>query len=169
VLLFVTFGGFFFSGVPSGVAGEIEVGAPIDVGSGVTIKPAEGWVLEAHNTNPPGVRLVGSGNGFLDASIHPSGTSPEEVVQTYVSEYLESQSTQLSVGEIETLSVPGGPAAVVSYVGVFRGVDVTLEGEIIGILGPSGTSVVVDAWSQETLYASVREQVRAMAASVRIP
>jgi hypothetical protein len=169
VLLFVTFGGFFFSGVPSGVAGEVEVGAPIDVASGVTIQPADGWGVESTNSNPPGVRLHGSGNGFLDASIHSSGTSPEEVVQSYVTEYLESQSTQLSVGEVEPLSLPAGPAAVVSYVGVFKGVDVTLEGEVIGILGPSETSVVVDAWSQEALYASVREQVRAMAASVRIP
>ena len=169
VLLFVTFGGFFFSGVPSGVAGEVEVGAPVDVGSGATIQPAQGWTVEGHNTNPVGVRLTGGGNGFLDASIHASPASPEDLVRTYVSDYLEAQATQLSVGAIETLSVPAGPAAVVSYVGVFRGVDVTLEGEVIGILGPSGTSVVVDAWSQEGLYASVREQVRAMAASVRIP
>ena len=169
VILFVTFGGFFFSGVPSGVAGEVEVGTPIEVASGVTIQPAEGWVLEGRNTNPPGVRLHGSGSGFLDASIHASGGSAEEVVQMYVSEYLESQSSQLSVGAIETLSLPAGPAAVVSYVGVFQGVDVTLEGEVIGILGPAGTSVVVDAWSQEGLYGSVREQVRAMADSVRIP
>ena len=169
VLLFVTFGGFFFSGVPSGVAGEVEVGAPVEIGSGATIQPAKGWIVEGHNANPAGVRLHGSGNGFLDASIHASSVTAEEVVQLYVSEYLESQSTQLSVGTVETLEVPGGPAAVVSYVGVFRGVDVTLEGEVIGILGPSGSSVVVDAWSQEALYGSIREQVRAMAASVRIP
>jgi hypothetical protein len=166
VILFVTFGGYFFSGVPSGVAGEVEVGAPVEVGSGVTIQPAEGWSVEGRNTNPPGVRFTGGGNGFMDASIHASAGTAEEVVELYVSEYLETQSTQLSVGTVETLSVPGGPAAVVSYVGVFRGVDVTLEGEVIGILGPSDTSAVVDAWSQEALYASVREQVRAMADSV---
>jgi hypothetical protein len=167
-MLFVTFGGFFFTGVPSGVAGEVEVGAPVEVGAGVTIQPAEGWTVEEHFVSPPRVRLVDGAVGFLDASIQPSGASPEEVVQAYVS-FLETQSSQLSVGTIEPLSVPGGPAAVVSYVGVFQMVEVPLEGEVIGILGPSGTSVIVDAWSQEGLYGSVREQARAMAASVRIP
>ena len=166
MLLFVTFGGFFFSGVPSGVAGEVEVGSPVEVGSGVTIQPADGWTVEGHNANPPGVRLAGTGVGFLDASIHAGAATPDELARGYVTEYLESQATQLSVGDVEPLSIPSGPAAVASYVGVFRGVDVTLEGEVIAILTPSGTAVVVDAWSQEGLYASVREQVLAMAGSV---
>ena len=168
VILFVTFGGFFFSGIPTGVAGEVEIGTAVEVSAGVTIQPAEGWAVLERNISPPGVRLNG-GNGFLDASVHTSPTSPEELVQLYVSEYLESQASQLSVGNIELLTSSAGPAAVVSYVGVFQGVDVPLEGEVIGILGPSGTAVVVDAWSQEGLYATVRDQVRAMADSVRIP
>lgn len=171
VMLFVTFGGFLFSGVPSGYAGEVEVGSPIEVSGGVTIQPAAGWVEERPLVSPPGVRLVGgsAGNGFLDASIHPGQPSPGEVVQAYVAEYLEPQSTQLSVGDVQPVALPGGQAAVVSYVGVFQGVDVTLEGEVIGILGASGTAVVIDAWSQENLYAAVQDQVVAMASSVTIP
>ncbi len=168
VILFVTFGGFLFSGIPTGVAGEVEVGTPVDVSAGVTIQPAEGWSVLERNISPPGVRLHG-GNGFLDASIHTAPASPEELVQLYVSEYLESQASQLSIGGIEPLPLRSGPAAVVSYVGVFQGVDVPLEGEVIGILGPSDTAAVVDAWSQEGLYATVRDQVRAMAHSVVIP
>jgi len=168
VILFVTFGGFFFSGIPSGVAGEVEVGTAVEVSAGVTIQPAEGWAVLERNTNPPGVRLRG-GNGFLDASAHTAPATPEELVQLYVSEYLEGQSSQLSVGTIEPLSLTAGPAAVVTYVGVFQDVDVPLEGEVIGVLGPSGTAAVVDAWSQEGLYPTVRDQVRAMAASLVIP
>ena len=170
VMLFVTFGGFLFSGVPSGYAGDVEVGAPIEVSGGVTIQPADGWLQEERLVSPPGVRLVEvGGNGFLDVGIHPGAGSAEGVVQEYVSGYLEPQASQLSVGTTEPLSVPGGSAAVVSYVGVFQGADVTLEGEVIGILGASGTAVVLDAWSQEGLYATVRDQVATMASSVTIP
>ena len=171
VMLFVTFGGFLFSGVPAGYAGDVQTGAPIEVSAGVLIQPADGWVLEERIESPPGVRLIGgdAGNGFLDASIHPGSASARDVVQGYVTEYLEPQASQISVGSIEPLSLPGGSAAVVSYVGVFQGVDVTLEGEVIGILGSSGAAVVLDAWSQEGLYGAVQDQVAAMAGSVTFP
>ena len=175
VMLFVTFGGFLFSGVPSGYAGDSPAGEPIEISGSVTIRPAAGWVELQRLESPPGVRLVGGneGNGFLDASVHPPAASAEEAVLRYVAEYLELQATQLSVGTVETMSVPGGSAAVVSYVGVFhladQGVEGTLEGEVIAILGASETAVVVDAWSQEGLYATVQDQVAEMAASVTIP
>ena len=171
VMLFVTFGGFLFSGVPSGYADSAPPGEPIEISGGVTIRPAAGWVELEVLESPPGVRLVGGneGNGFLDASIHPPAASAEEAVLRYVAEYLELQATQLSVGIVEPMPVQGGSAAVVSYVGVFQGVEGTLEGEVIGILGSPETTVVVDAWSQEGLYATVQDQVAEMAESVTIP
>ena len=171
VMLFVTFGGFLFSGVPSGYADDTPAGEPVEVSGGVTIRPAAGWVVHEALESPPGVRIVGGddGNGFLDASIHPPAATAEEVVLRYVAEYLELQATQLSVGTVEPMSVPGGSAAVVSYVGVFEGVEGKLEGEVIGIPGTSGTAVILDAWSQEGLYATVQDQVHEMARSVTIP
>jgi hypothetical protein len=170
VIGFVTFGGFFFSGVPSGssLAGEVEVGQPVDVAFGVTIQPAAGWEVTDEVGDPPGVILSG-GNGLLLVGVPGGAGTPEELVDLYVSGYLEPQASQLSVGGAETVSLPAGPAAVASYVGVFEGVDVPIEGEVFGIIGATGTAVVLDGWAPEGSYAIVRDQVAAMAGTVAIP
>lgn len=170
VILFVTFGGFLFGGVPEGSAlgGEVEVGAPVDVAGGVTIRPATGWEVAEQGTDPPGV-LLGGGGGWLLAGV-PEGTgTPEELVEFYVTTYLEPQASQLSVGTAEPLSHPAGSALVASYFGAFEGVGVPLEGEVIAIVAPSGVGVVLDGWAQQGTYGAVSDQVAAMAASLRIP
>jgi hypothetical protein len=167
VLLFVTLGGFLFGGVPSGstITGDVQVGQPIEVAGGVSIKPAAGWVVEDQSLDPPGVILT-NGSGLLLAGLLGGTTSPDKVVEAYVSGYLQPQASQLSVGTLEPYSVPAGPAVAASYVGVFEGVDVPIEGEVIGIISPSGTAVVLDGWAPEGAYPVVRDQVAAMAASV---
>jgi hypothetical protein len=170
VIFFVTLGGFLFSGLPSGssLAGEVEVGEPVDVGNFVTIQPAAGWEVTDEVADPQGVILSG-GNGLLLVGVPGGVGSPQEMVELYVSGYLEPQSSQLSVGGSEPLALPAGPAAIASYVGVFEGVDVPIEGEVIGIIGDSGTAVVLDGWAPEGTYAIVRDQVAAMAETVTIP
>jgi hypothetical protein len=170
VIAFVTLGGFMFSGGPSGssLAGTVEVGQPIEVEGGVTIQPAAGWEITDEVGDPPGVILSG-GNGLLLVGVPGGAGSPQELVELYVSGYLEPQSSQLSVGGSEPLPLPAGPAAVASYVGVFEGVDVPIEGEVIGIIGASGTAVVLDGWAPEGTYGTVRDQVAAMAEAVAIP
>jgi hypothetical protein len=170
VMAFVTFGGYLFSGAPADqvFSEDVEVGTAVQVAQGVTIQPAEGWVVTDEIGDPPGVVLEG-GNGLLLAGV-PGGTgSPEELVDYYVSGYLEPQASQLSTGTTEPVTLPSGTAAVISYVGVFEGVDVPIEGEVIAIIGPSGIGVVLDGWSQQGTYGAVRDQVRAMAESVVIP
>ncbi len=169
VLLFVTLGGFLFSGDAAEVTGDVEAGAtPIEVSGGVSIRPAAGWVEDERVIDPRGVILT-SGNGLLLAGVLGGAGSPEEIVEHYVSGYLDPQASQLSTGTVERVSLPAGPAVVSSYVGVFEGVDVPIEGEVIGILSPSGTAVVLDGWAPEGLYATVGDEVAAMAASVVAP
>lgn len=172
VILFVTFGGFLFSGIPEGSAlgGEVEVGNPVEIAGRVTIRPAGGWEVASANEDPlpPGVQLTGGG-GWLLAAV-PVGTgTPEELVEFYVSTYLEPQASQLSVGSAEPLTHSAGSALTASYVGAFEGVGVPLEGEVIAIVAPSGVGVVLDGWAQQGTYGAVSDQVAAMAASVVIP
>lgn len=170
VMIFVTFGGFLFSGETANpvFSEDVEVGTAVPVAQGVTIQPAEGWVVTDEVGDPPGIVLEG-GNGLLLAGVPGGASSPDELVAFYVSGYLEPQASQLSTGTTEPVAMPAGTGAVVSYVGVFEGVDVPIEGEVIAIIGPSGTGVVLDGWSQQGTYGAVRDQVRAMAESVVIP
>ena len=173
VMAFVTVGGFFFSGSPTqtafpGGAGEVETGPSIEVSQGVTIEPAEGWTSAGAVGDPPGVVLEG-GNGRLLVGV-PGGTgTAEELVSFYATNYLEPQASQLSVGELETRSFPAGISVSAAYVGVFEGVDVAIEGEIIAIIAPSGTGVVLDGWAPQGTYGPVADQVAAMAGSVVVP
>jgi hypothetical protein len=170
VMGFVTFGGFLFSGAPADpvFSEDVEVGTAVEVSRGVTIQPAEGWQVTDQVDDPPGIILEGGG-GLLLVGVPGGSGSPEELVDYYVSGYLEPQASQLSKGTVEPLTIPAGTGAAVSYLGVFEGVEIPIEGEVIGIVGPSGTAVVLDGWSQQGTYGAVRDQVRAMAGSVGIP
>lgn len=170
VMAFVTLGGFLFSGSPAGTAfaGDVEVGSAVEVAHGVTIQPAAGWQIAEPVVSPQGVVLEG-GNGRLLVGVPGGIGSPEELVAYYASNFLEPQASQLSVGEVEPLSLPAGPAAVARYVGLFEGVATPIEGEVIGIVSPSGTAVVLDGWASQGNYGPVHDQVVAMAASVVIP
>jgi hypothetical protein len=170
VIVFVTLGGFLFSGGAATpvFAGDVEVGTPVEVAQGVTIQPARGWEVTDQVDDPPGVVLAG-GSGRLLAGV-PGGTgSPEELLNFYVSGYLEPQASQLSVGDAEPVSLPAGTAVLASYAGVFEGVAVPLEGEVIAIVAPLGVGVVLDGWAQQGSYELVRDQVLAMAESVAVP
>lgn len=172
VMAFVTVGGFFFSGSPAQTAlpggGDVGTGPAIEVSQGVTIEPADGWVVAGPVGDPPGVVLEG-GNGRLLVGV-PGGTgSPEELVSFYATNYLEPQASQLSVGDIEPMSLPAGTAAVAPYVGVFEGVQVPIEGEVIAVISASGTAVAMDGWAPQGTYGAVHEQVLVMAGSLGIP
>lgn len=173
IILFVTFGGFLLAGEP-GLAGEeltrrgSDPGPPVTVSEGVVIRPAAGWSVADQITDPPFVRLVsGTGNMVVLVSLVASG--PEEQVQTYVDQVLEPQATQLSVSPIQPISIPSGnTAALVSYVGTFQGVSAPLEGEVVAIVGPSGTAVWFDGWAPEGQFVAARDDVRGMVAGAEV-
>jgi hypothetical protein len=169
-MLFVTLGGFLFSGSASDstLAGEVEVGGPVEVSGGVTIQPAAGWEQSETYADPPGI-LLGDGTGWLLVQV-PEGTgTPQELLNFYVANTLEPGASSLSVGNVEPYNAPAGEAITASYVGVFDGVAVPIEGQVIAIVAPSGTGVALDGWAAQGLYAGVREQVEAMVETVVIP
>jgi hypothetical protein len=174
VIGFVTFGGFFFSGSPTDTAfaGDVEVGSAVEVAQGVTIKPVTGWEVVGPIGDPAdilrGVVLQG-GSGRLLVGVPAGSGTPEELAAYYVTNYLEPQASQLSVGNPEPVSLPAGPAVSVSYVGAFEGAATPIEGEVIAIVSPTGTGVALDGWASQGAYGAVQEQVAAMAASVVSP
>jgi hypothetical protein len=172
IILFVTFGGFLLAGKP-GLAGEEitgggEPGPPVTVVEGVTIHPAPGWSLTDRLTEPQGVRLI-SGTGNLLVLVSPVGGGPEGQLLAYIEQVLEPEATQLSVTPVQPITIPSGNvAAVASYVGAFQGASSPLEGEVVAVVGASGTAVVFDGWAQEGQFGAARDDVRAMVAGAEV-
>ena len=168
VVLFVTLGGFLFGGgTTSAVAGEVELLSPIAVGN-VTIQPAEGWTVSEEASCPGGAILTGNG-GYLLVGL-PSGTgTPEDLVDFYVNQCLLADAAQLSTGGLEPVSMAAGEALRVPYVGVFGDNGTPIEGEVIAVVAPSGTPVVLDGWAAEGTYRGVQTEVHAMANSLQVP
>lgn len=173
IILFVAFGGFLLAGEP-GLAGEEltggegEPGQPIVVSEGVVIQPAAGWSVADRPTEPPGVRLV-SGTGNLLVLVSPVAGEPEAQIQAYVEQVLEPEATQLSVTPVQPITIPSGNAAVlVSYIGAFQGVSSPLEGEVVAVVGASGTAMLFDGWAQEGQFGAARDDVRSMVAGAEV-
>ena len=171
MIAFVTLGGFLFSGSGAETTfapDEVEVGNPVPVAGGVVISPAAGWEQSAPSDDPPGI-VISNGTGWLLAGVPSGSGTARELLNFYVVTYLEPTASQLSLGTVEPFATQTGEAVVASYVGVFEGVAVPIEGQVIAIVGTSGIGVAIDGWAAQGSYGTVRNQVEAMAASVVIP
>lgn len=171
VIAFVTLGGFLFSGSGAETTfapDEVEVGNPTPIAGGVVVSPAAGWEQAQPSDDPPGI-VLSNGTGWLLAGVPSGSGTPQELLNFYVVTYLEPTASQLSVGTVESFASPTGEAVVASYVGVFDGVAVPIEGQVIAIVGASGVGVALDGWAAQGSYGTVRDQVETMAATVVIP
>jgi hypothetical protein len=171
VLAFVVFGGFLFAGGP-GAAGEEptdggEPGGPVHVAAGVTLFPPSGWSVQERFQDPPGVRLV-AGAGNMLVLVKGGGGEPRALLDDYVTQILEPDSSQLSVSEAWPVSLPSEfPALRLAYLGVFEGVEAPLEGEVTVVVA-SGTAVAFDGWAPEGQYIAVRGDVRTMVETAEV-
>jgi hypothetical protein len=166
VMFFVTFGGFFFSGGTGGV-GETDLERRIHVGDGMSIRLAVGWELSERYENPDAV-LLSSAGGSLVARLPEVHGSPEELVDLYVEDYLEPESSRLTVGEPRPIELGKRQAVVARYSGIFEDVPAPVEGEIIAVVGSIGGHGVIDGWASEGAYAAVQPAIYAMARSVEV-
>jgi hypothetical protein len=172
VILFVALGGFLVAGDPRAAEQEITgdggvPGAPVFVGP-VSIRPAPGWTVAEQIPDPPQLRLT-SGASQLYVVIPPSQNSAEGQLQAYVDEVLAPQAGQLSVSPIRAVELPSGqPAALISYLGSFEGVQAPLEGEVLALVSPASTPVVFDGWAPEGLWVASRDDVRTMVGAAEV-
>jgi hypothetical protein len=171
VLAFVVFGGFLFAGEP-GTAGEEltdggEPGEPVQVAPEVTLFPPSGWSVQKRYQDPPGVRLI-AGAGNLLVLVQGGGGDPQALLDDYVSQILEPDSSQLSVSEARPVPLPSGlPALRLAYLGLFEGIEAPLEGEVTVVVA-SGNAVAFDGWAPEGQYPAVRRDVRTMVETAEV-
>lgn len=160
VILAVVLGGFVTAAALSEPAG-----APVTVGSVVTVRPLSGWATA--DTTPMGdlpfARLT-RGGGNLDVVVIDGyrGTA-DALAHDYVARVLEEELTRLSVsGALETVTLLDGSAAArFHYVGVNE-TGQSVEGEVTALVTPVGDGVVFDAWAPEGLLAFVDGDLHTM-------
>jgi hypothetical protein len=141
--------------------------APIEVAEGITITPAPGWQVVSRDEG--GLRL-GHGSAFMDVLPAPGGDDPRAILESYVSEVLEPDATQLSVGEPEPAEgVPAGlPGFRVGYLGRFVDVVAPLEGEVIALATDDGRGLVLDIWAGQGELRLLRDDLASMLGSLEV-
>jgi len=160
VVLVVVFGGF----VTAAALSE-QAGAPVTVGSSVTVQPLSGWVTA--DTTPVGdlpfARMT-RGGGNLDVVVVPGyGGAAGDLAHDYVDRVLQQELTRLSVSDaLETVTLLDGSVAQrFHYVGA-TDTGQSVEGEVTAVVTASGDGVVFDGWAPEGLLAFVDGDLHTM-------
>ena len=150
------------------VASEVPVsaGGVVEIGGGSTITPVAGWSASAHDSGN-GIRLE-KGIVVLDLFTETFGSSARELAEGYRDQVLAVDTTQFTATTIEPFtSALGTPGAAFRYQGVFTGVDVAIEGEVI-VLFDAGLGVVADAWTRQGDLDDAVDEIQAMAETIRV-
>lgn len=142
VMFVVVFGGYIVAGALSQPAG-----APVTVAGIVRVSPLSGWEVAERSAEPPSVRLT-RGSGNLDVVVFPFSGTPEELAADYVEQVLRPQADRLEVSQsVQVVGVGNRSGVRVAYIGVFRGVQFQIEGEVTAVVSSSGGGVVFDGWA----------------------
>lgn len=131
----------------AGALGQVR-GDTVTVSASVAVTPLPGWELAGRSGDPPGIRLT-SGNTSLDvATIAFTGTDLE-LIASYVDEVLEPGAEHFRVsGEVVPVRLASGlTGSRIAYVGLFGDVQASIEGEVTGVVSPSGVGVIFDGWA----------------------
>jgi hypothetical protein len=159
VILAVVSGGYLVAGALSEPAGP-----PVDVADSVRVSPLSGWELAGRFTDPPRARLT-RGSGNLDVAALPFDRADRDLLRLYVENALDANAEQLSVSDVEVARLESGlVGARISYVGVFNGVQGSIEGQVTAFVSPSGTGVVFDGWAPSGLLEYVLDDIETMIA-----
>jgi len=138
----VVFGGYVVAAALSQPAGP-----PITVAGIVRVSPLSGWEVAERSAEPPSVRLT-RGSGNLDVFVFPFTGTPVELATEYVEQVLRPQADRLEVSRRVQLVRVGSRSGVrVAYIGLFRGVQFQIEGQVTAVVSSSGGAVVFDGWA----------------------
>lgn len=151
VILFVVFGGYIAAGALSA-----ETGPPVVVGGAVGVRPLSGWEVAKQGTLAGGGEFaeLTRGTGSLDVVATSTPLAPDDLLRTYVEDFLKPDAEQLSVSEqIDTIRLGNGLEAVrASYVGTFGDRQAQIEGDVTALVSPTGQGVIFDGWGPAGLY-----------------
>ena len=164
VILVVVLGGLVAA------ASVIEPVTAVQVAPGVSITPAEGWGVAGTGQDPPQVRLT-RGSATLDAFVvDAAGSIPTDLLDRYVQEILDPDSSQLEVGEPREVELPSGRTVLaVGYVGVFDGVGSPIEGEVFALPTSDGRAVVFAGWAPQGGLAPAYDEILSMVDGTQMP
>ena len=157
VMVVVVFGGYVVAGALSQPAGP-----PVPVAGIVRVLPLSGWEVAERSAEPPSVRLT-RGSGNLDVMVFPFTGTPVELATEYVEQVLRPQADRLEVSRSVQLVRVGSRSGVrVAYIGLFRGVQFQIEGQVTAVVSASGRGVVFDGWAPAGLLQYVTGDLQTM-------
>lgn len=130
--------------VAGGLAGP--PGAAVDVGPAVRLHPAPGWETEVrHEAGDLHAVLLARGTVVLAVVAAPAGgVEAGDLLAAYEADLLSEGFAALTVGEPETATLGGLPAARAGYVGTTTG-GAAIEGFLLAVVSEAGQGVVFDA------------------------
>lgn len=144
----------------------VSAGGSVEIGNGATITPLAGWAASAHDGGD-GIRLE-KGIVAIDLFAETFGSSAVDLAESYRDQVLEADTTQFTATTIDTFTSSGGtPGAVFRYQGVFTGIDVPIEGEVV-VLFDTGLGVVADAWTRQGDLDDALGEIHAMDDSIEV-
>jgi hypothetical protein len=157
VLFVVVFGGYVVAGALSQPAGP-----PVTVAGVVRVSPLSGWEVAERSAAPASVRLT-RGTGNIDVFVTPFTGAPLELAKEYVEQALRPQAERLEVSRRVQLVRVGSRSGVrIAYIGVFRGVQSQIEGQVTAVVTSSGVGVVFDGWAPAGLLQYVAGDIQTM-------
>ena len=163
VMVVVVFGGYVVAGALSQPAGP-----PVTVAGVVRVSPLSGWEVAERSAEPPSVRLT-RGSGNLDVMVFPFSGTPEELAGDYVEQVLRPQADRLEVSQrVQVVRVGDRSGVRLAYIGVFRGVQFQIEGEVTAVVSSSGEGVIFDGWAPAGLLQFAMGDLDAMIDTARI-
>ena len=138
---------------------------PINVGLGVHVTPAEGWEFGGR-TEDGNTILLSRGNGSLAVTVIADQTALDALTALR-NEWLASATVTAS--DIAPVMDVRSGALRFGYSGTFDDLAAKVEGEVHGIQGASGVTVVFDSWAGTGQYVGVRDDVVSMINTAVIP
>jgi hypothetical protein len=145
--------------------GQVSPGEVVAIGGGARITPLVGWETAPHD-NGIGIRLE---KGLVVIDLYPEtfGDTAADLAQAYLEEVLRPEATQLTETDTQVATTPTGTAARFAYQGMFKGVDVAIEGEVTAVkAGDQG--VIADAWSSQGDLGNLLGEVHAMLETLEV-
>jgi hypothetical protein len=140
-------------------------GEPVAISPEAQITPLDGWIATPHDSGS-GIRLE-KGVVSVDLYSEAFGSNAGDLAGAYLKRVLEPDATQLNASETEVVTTETGTAARFTYQGIFKGVDVPIEGEVTALFA-SGHGVVADAWSSQGDLGNLLGEVHAMLGTIEV-
>jgi hypothetical protein len=153
--------------IPANAQGQVAVapGEPVAISADAQITPLDGWIATPHESGT-GIRLE-KGIVAIDLFSETFGSNAGDLASAYLEEILQPDATQLTTSETQVVTTETGTAARFLYQGIFKGVDVPIEGEVTALFA-GGHGVIADAWSRQGDLGDMLEEIHAMLGTIEV-